>query len=120
MLTHRSEVAAFFVLTDGPEPDYDRITDGKWHSEMPYCVLHRNAVKSDYRGTGASKVLIETVEKLAAERGASAVRVDTHRENKPMKDLLAKCGYRFAGNVLVESEPGHDPRRQGYEKVLSK
>ena len=118
VLTHRSEVAAFFVLTDGPEPDYDRITDGKWHSEMPYCVLHRNAVKSDYRGTGASKALIEAVETLAAERGAKAVRVDPHRKNKPMKDLLARCGYRYAGNVLVESEPGHDPRRQAFEKMI--
>ena len=50
--------------------------------------------------------------------GVSAVRTDTHRKNKAMKELLGKCGYRFAGNVMVTSEPGHDPRRQAFEKSL--
>ena len=118
VLVYKSEIAAFFVLTPGPEPCYDAITDGKWHSEMPYCVLHRNAVKADFRGTGASRELIAAVEALAKEQGASAVRVDTHRKNRAMKELLTKCGYRFAGNVLVSSEPGHDPRRQAFEKLL--
>ena len=85
---------------------------------MPYCVLHRNAVKADFRGTGASRELIAAVEALAKKQGAAAVRADTHRKNKAMKDLFAKCGYRFAGNVVIESEPGHDPRRQAFEKTL--
>ena len=118
VLCYKTEVAAFFVLTPGPEPCYDAITDGKWHSEMPYVVLHRNAVKSDFRGTGASRALTEAVDAIAREQGACAVRVDTHRKNKAMKDLLTKSGYRFCGNVLVESEPGHDPRRQAFEKLL--
>ena len=118
VLQYKNEIAAFLVLTPGPEPDYDGLTDGKWHSEMPYMVVHRSAVKSDFRGTLASKALMDEAEALARAQGAAAVRTDTHRKNKAMKDLLAKCGYRFAGNVLVDSEPGHDPRRQAFEKLL--
>ena len=81
-------------------------------------MAHRSAVKSDFRGTGTSKALLDAVEALAKEMGAVAVRTDTHRKNKAMKELLGKCGYRFAGNVLVTSEPGHDPRRQAFEKKL--
>ena len=118
VLCYKQEIAAFLVLTPGPEEGYDKLTDGKWHSEMPYAVAHRSAVKSDFRGTGTSKALLDAVEDLAGEMGATAVRTDTHRKNKAMKDLLGKCGYRFAGNVMVTSEPGHDPRRQAFEKIL--
>ena len=118
VLQYKNEIAAFLVLTPGPEAGYDELTDGKWHSEMPYCVAHRSAVKSDFRGTGTSKALLEAVESIARAQGAVAVRTDTHRKNKAMKDLLTACGYRFAGNVMVSSEPGHDPRRQAFEKIL--
>ena len=118
VLCYRQEIAAFLVLTPGPEEGYDELTDGKWHTEMPYAVAHRSAVKSDFRGTGTSKALLDAVEALAREMGATAVRTDTHRKNKAMKELLGKCGYRFAGNVMVTSEPGHDPRRQAFEKIL--
>ena len=118
VLCYKQEIAAFLVLTPGPEEGYDELTDGKWHSEMPYAVAHRSAVKSDFRGTGTSKALLDAVETLAREMGATAVRTDTHRKNKAMKELLGKCGYRFAGNVMVFSEPGHDPRRQAFEKLI--
>ena len=53
--TLKQEIAAFLVLTPGPEEGYDELTDGKWHTEMPYAVAHRSAVKSVFRGTGTSK-----------------------------------------------------------------
>jgi GNAT superfamily N-acetyltransferase len=82
-------------------------------------VLHRNALRADFRGTGAAEALMQAVAEEASARGAVSVRVDTHRKNKPMRALLERCGYRYAGNVLVESEPGHDPRRQAFEKALN-
>ena len=48
---------------------------------------------------------------------AHAVRVDTHRHNGAQKKLLERHGYRFCGNILCD-EPGHDPRRQAFEKLL--
>ena len=38
---HGAELAAFFLVTDRPEPCYEEITDGKWTPDLPYCVLHR-------------------------------------------------------------------------------
>ena len=32
--------------------------------------------------------------------------------------LLRENGYRYRGNILVESERGHDPHRQAFEKIL--
>lgn len=39
------------------------------------------------------------------------------RHNGAQKKLLERHGYRFCGNILCD-EPGHDPRRQAFEKLL--
>ena len=38
----------------------------------------------------------------------------------PSIELLRRCGFRYRGNVLVEVEDGHDPRRMAYEKRLKR
>lgn len=118
VVTHDGEVAAFFTLSTREEPGYAAITDGKWSADMPYCVLHRAAVAADYRGTGVSGYIMKCVEQLAAGYGLRCVRVDTHRKNKPMQQLLRENGYRYRGNIQVNSEPGHDSARQAFEKIL--
>lgn len=118
VLTYQGAVAAVFTLTFAPEPAYDALTDGRWRSDREHAaVLHRNAVSANWRGTGLSDLLMQEVERLARESGAHAVRVDTHRHNGAQKKLLERHGYRFCGNILCD-EPGHDPRRQAFEKLL--
>ena len=120
VICHGDEVAAFFVHSEREEPTYADITDGKWTADMPYCVLHRAAVAAEYRGTGVSAQLIKFVEQLTRDCGRRAVRVDTHKKNKPMQNLLREAGFRYRGNILINSEPGHDPHRQAFEKILKK
>ena len=120
VICHGDEVAAFFVHSEREEPTYADITDGKWTADMPYCVLHRAAVAAEYRGTGVSGQLIKFVEQLTRDCGRRAVRVDTHKKNKPMQNLLRDAGFRYRGNILINSEPGHDPHRQAFEKILKK
>ncbi len=118
LLRHGADIAGFFVLSTREEPCYADITDGKWSADMPYCVLHRTAVAAEYRGSGMSEYLLRSVETQCRAWGRRCVRVDTHGKNKAMQRLLRDNGYRYRGNVLVVSEPGHDPRRQAYEKIL--
>ena len=118
IVEHDGETGAFFVLSTLPEPDYDAITDGKWSSDTPYCVLHRAAVAKEYRGSGMSQALMRCADEQARRYGLKCIRVDTHRKNKPMQNLLRESGYRYRGNILVDAEPGHDPHRQAFEKLL--
>ena len=118
-LRHGEELAAFFLVTNRPEPCYDEITDGKWTPDLPYCVLHRCAVAREYRGTGMAERMLRFAEETARTLGGRTLRVDTHRKNKPMQQLLRSNGYRYRGNVLVD-ENGHDPARQAFEKILKK
>lgn len=120
VVLHGSEVAGFFTLSLREEECYASITDGKWTEGMAYCVVHRAAVAAKYRGTGMSRYLMKCVEQQAAAFERRCIRADTHRKNKPMQTLLRECGYRYRGNVTVDSEPGHDPARQAFEKILKK
>ena len=118
VLIHSEDIPAFFVLSPLPEPGYAAITDGKWSADIPYCVLHRAAAAKEYRGSGVSQALIRCAEEQARAYGLKCIRVDTRKKNKPMQNLLRESGFRYRGNILVESEPGHDPHRQAFEKIL--
>lgn len=115
---YSNRVAGFFCVTDVPEECYDEITDGKWRYDGKYCTVHRTAVEASFRGTGVSDMIFGFCEEIAKEKGAEAVRVDTHRKNKAMHMLLKRMGYTYRGNVLVQSEPGHDPARHAFEKKI--
>ena len=120
VVLHGEEIAAFFTLSLREEACYAEITDGKWTEGMAYCTLHRASVAKDYRGSGMAEKLIGCVEQQARAFGLRCIRTDTHKKNKPMQRLLRESGYRYRGNVMVASEPGHDPARQAYEKILKK
>lgn len=118
VITYGKRVAGFFTMTSKPEEDYVNLTDGKWKGEGMYCTVHRGAIAAEFRGTGISEYIFRFAEQKAKEQGAEAVRADTHRKNKAMIKLLKKMGYAYRGNVQVSSEPGHDPARQAFEKLL--
>ena len=118
ILTCAGETAGFFVLAPGPEASYAGLTDGKWHCTGDYVVAHRAAVAAKFRGTGMSDALMDEIDAAARSMGYKSVRADTHRKNEPMKKLLERHGYRYRGNLVIDSEPGRDPRRQAFEKVL--
>ena len=120
VVLHGEEIAAFFTLSLREEACYAEITDGKWTEGMAYCTLHRASVAKDFRGSGMAEKLIACVEQQARAFGLRCIRTDTHKKNKPMQRLLRESGFRYRGNVMVASEPGHDPARQAYEKILKK
>jgi len=120
VISHGEEIAAFFTLSTREEECYEDITDGKWTEGLDYCTLHRAAVAAKYRGSGMARFMIKCVEKQCREFSLRCIRVDTHKKNKAMQTLLRESGFRYRGNVQVNSEPGHDTARQAYEKILKK
>ena len=118
LVLHGEETAAFFTLSTRKEKSYETITDGKWTEGLEAVVLHRGAVAKKYRGSGIAEKMMHFVDSLTLERGFRCVRTDTHRKNKAMQRLLRESGYRYRGNLQVIVEPGHDPARQGYEKII--
>lgn len=120
VLTYGDQISGFFTLSNHPDACYDEITDGKWSSNDPYCVLHRCAIGSEFRGSGLSDYMMKFAEDICLDRGRTVLRVDTHRKNKAMHAMLSRHGFQFRGNVLVRIGEGHDPRRKAFEKILRK
>ena len=118
IVSHGEETAGFFTLSVKEEEDYSNITDGKWSSDLPYCVLHRSAVSAKYRGSGISEFLMKCVKQQCALFNRQVIRVDTHRKNKAMLKLLRDSGFSYRGNLIISSEEGHDPARQAFDIVL--
>lgn len=101
------------------EQYYEVIYEGNWLTEgTPYAVIHRAAVSSNCRGKGICSEMISYMENIARDAGVNSIRIDTHRDNKPMRHLLEKLGYTYCGVVQVLVPANGDTARVCYEKIL--
>lgn len=101
-----------FFLSEGPDPTYSRIDGEGWRSEAPYGVIHR--IASD----GTRKGFLHTAVTFAKER-FSHLRIDTHKDNLPMQNALAKEGFSRRGTIyLANGDPRLAYDLLGMEKVL--
>ena len=82
-----------FIL--GEDPTYKVIYDGKWVGDEPYAVVHRIASSGEVKGTG-------TFMMKWAESQFPHIRIDTHKDNKVMQNMLSKLGYTYCGIILLE------------------
>ena len=104
-------ICGTFVLVEA-EPTYDTIYEGAW-SAPDYIAIHRVAVPVAYRGSGVCDAIISYAAAYAKARDKSALRIDTHRGNLPMRRMLEKRAFAYRGVILLaDGAP-----RVAYEKV---
>ena len=88
-------VVGTFAFIPGVEPTYRRIWRGSWlDRDTPYGTIHRIAGDPAYKGVFAS-CLDWCWERLPN------IRIDTHRDNHIMQDLLQKHGFRYCGIIYL-------------------
>ena len=89
-------IVGTFVFFMGEDPTYRVIENGAWHSsQKPYGVIHR--VASD----GETKGVTRAAFTFGMER-SGYLRIDTHRDNKPMQGALKKFGFQECGIIHLE------------------
>lgn len=99
------ELLGAFVFFVGEEPAY-RAIDGKWLTDnTQYGVIHR--VASAGKG-GFVRRVVEFCEARTDD-----LRIDTHRDNAPMRGALERLGFVPCGTVIVDD----GTERIAYEKV---
>lgn len=113
VLEDKEIIVSTLIIYDKDE-DYENNLVGTWNSPKPYVALHRIATLSGARKKGYGRKIIEFAENYAKENNFKSVRVDTHRENKPMQNLLSSMEYNFVGLVFLDGKR----ERFAYEKVL--
>lgn len=113
ILLENDLVIATMALLPGPDPTYGWI-NGAWLADTPYFVIHRLAVRSDFKGSGVAARMLCEAEAICQSAGLSSIRVDTHHDNQPMQRFLHKNGFTPCGDIrLADGAP-----RIAFEKLL--
>lgn len=108
-----NQVIATAVISFAPEPTYATI-DGQWMDNAPYVVIHRLAVRAGFERLGLALKMFNFAHNAAIERGITSARVDTHRDNIAMQNLLDRQGYKHCGEITLQS----GAKRIAYQKQL--
>lgn len=99
-------IAAVFMYSERPEPTYGYI-DGAWQNDLPYGVVHRIASAGIVKGAGRH-CLEWAIEKC------KNLRIDTHRDNAPMQNLLNSLGFKYCGIIYLEN----NDERIAFQKTI--
>lgn len=101
-------VCAVFYYDYGrdPEPTYLEPVEGEWLAPGPYGVVHRIASDGSVRGAGRFCL------RWAMER-AGHIRIDTHKNNSVMQNLLTSLGFCRVG--IIRLPEATDNLRLAYE-----
>lgn len=100
------KIVGTFVYFEGEEPTYADIHNGQWLNDEPYGVVHRVASAAGKRGV-ASFCLNWSFGQCRN------LKIDTHRDNIPMHNLLNKNGFYRCGIIYLKD----GDERIAYQKV---
>ncbi len=115
VLVKDSEIIATTVISFSGEKTYDKIYDGNWLTDNnKYAVIHRIAVKDNYKGCGLSHKILEYAENICLENNIHSIRIDTHEENIPMQNLLKRNQYKYCGIIYLDD----GAKRIAFEKII--
>lgn len=88
------QIAATFYFAVEEDPTYRRIEQGAWLCGGPYGVVHRITARQGVRGA-ASFCLAWCYEQCGN------IRIDTHRDNQPMRRCLERNGFIYCGVIHI-------------------
>lgn len=115
ILNEDQTIVATTVFSTKTEPTYAAI-EGEWltPTDSVYGVIHRLAVGANYRGQGIAKFVLNHSEAQLKQMGIKSMRIDTHRDNKGMQQLITGLGYMYCGIIYVRD----GSERLAFEKVF--
>lgn len=95
----QGEMTAVLSVFTEPDPTYYEI-EGEWLNDEPYTTIHRIATSGVVKGVG--QYCLQWVQERSEH-----VRIDTHKDNAPMKYVLEKLGFAYCGVIYLDNG---DPR----------
>lgn len=102
------QILGYFCFFVGEEPTYDVIYDGEWLRDEEYGVIHRIASGQNRKGVGTFAV-------NWCFNQHPDIRIDTHRSNIPMINMLTAAGFEKCG--IIYCADGEDRERIAFQKV---
>lgn len=112
VLEYHRKIVSTVCLVEGIDEDYENI-NGKWNTSLPYISIHKVATSNEYKKQNFAKKMMNYVENFA-KRKKMDLRIDTHKDNKKMRNFILSCGYKYTGEVVLQGEL----ERLGYDKKV--
>lgn len=89
------QILGVFYFSRGKiDPTYQTIFQGKWLNNEPYGVIHRIATSKNKSGVAGFCVDY-------CYDQCQNIRIDTHKDNLPMRRFLAKKGFTQCGIIYL-------------------
>lgn len=89
------EICGVFAFIIGEDPTYNLIEEGSWPNDARYGTIHRIASSGKTRG-----VFKQCIEFCINK--CDNLRIDTHKDNKVMIELIGKAGFKRCGIIYVD------------------
>lgn len=117
IILDNDKIVATFVLSIGEDENYKKIYDGKWltHNNI-YGTIHRVAIHNDYKRKGIGNLIIKYSEDYCKNNYIDSIRIDTHKLNLPMTNLIEKNNFTYCGIIKTKS----NDNRIAYEKIVER
>lgn len=96
ILKKDNKIVGYFVFMLDKEPTYKQI-EGEWLNDKPYGTIHR--IISSFEEKDVLKEALDY-----AFKQIDNVRIDTHKDNKPMRHLLEKYGFNYCGIITLDNK----------------
>lgn len=91
----KNKILAVFYFEIAQDPTYDKIYEGNWiDNKKNYGVVHR--IASSRIVKGAASYCMEW-----AYSQCKNIKIDTHKQNIPMQNMLKKLGYKYCGIIYT-------------------
>jgi len=104
-------IKGVFVLSFEIESCY--ITDF-WPETFDYLVIHRIAVKNEFKGENIAGKMFDFSFMKAKETNKKSIRIDTHEKNIIMQNLLKKHKFKYCGIIYLQNIVNLENKRQAY------
>lgn len=101
------QIVGVFTFIQDIDPTYLQIYNGEWLNDEPYGVVHRIASSHCIKGV-ASYCLNWCLDKC------KNLRIDTHRDNVIMQNLLSKNNFVQCGIIYLKD----GSERLAYQKIV--
>ena len=116
VLSDENQVIATSMFTTNKEPTYQIIEEGSWKVDESknYGVIHRMAIKKEYRKQGLATLLFDEFHQQLKSKNIQSLKIDNHEENLGMQALIKKIGYQYCGIIYTN----YGAKRLAFEKVI--
>ena len=95
LICENDEIHGVFALFFGAEPTYQYIEKGSWLNDDAYVTIHR--IASDGKVRGILKCAIRY-----CKRVSDNIKIDTHKSNIIMQNLIEKNDFQKCGIIYVK------------------